>query len=225
MIAAEIVVTLVETPGDGQAGDGSTRRGDRPMRRQNRRADAVAVEPGRRVPVERQQSRLPFAPFLDIGPGGGIEALLQAGKGDLRRLLRRRAKAQRQQDLRVLGRNSRSPRSALHCRPLPFGKPDRAGQRYAIAASRRRSRHSQRSTCPRAGRKREPGRHRAPSEQDSLSLVVADPGGIAHAGVDEMRRQQRIDAVVKSPAFQRREGDFLQQSGRFGSVMIRFSIR
>lgn len=184
------------------------------MRCQNCRADTIRVDP-RTTPVQRQQASLPFAPFFDKGFGRGRKASLQAGRGIFRRLLRRRSETQRQQrrrvrsrkadlagqrDIAVLGPAASRVESAVTTELLPaVGDTDIAGRACSPRQRRGERQANATSRC----------------KQDRPSLVVADPGGVGHAGVDQMRRQQRVDAVVGVCAAQRREADFLQQNRMF----------
>ena len=73
-----------------------------------------------------------------------------------------------------------------------------------------------------AGRRGQPGQGRGERQRNPVaagrkqhlpSLVVADPGRVAHAAVEKMRGEQRIDTIVARLAFERREDDVLQHGG------------
>ena len=80
VISAEIVVSLVEPPGDGQAGDDRPGKGGGAVGGENGGADAIDVPPACGDPVERLQAALPGPPAGYIGLGRGVEAGHQTGE-------------------------------------------------------------------------------------------------------------------------------------------------
>jgi hypothetical protein len=97
MIAAQIVVALRRTPGDGKASDDRS-RGGVAMGGQYGRANAIVIELHRiRRRVERQQALLPLAPAAIKTVPDRLYALLDADERAERRLFRLSAETDRKQ--------------------------------------------------------------------------------------------------------------------------------
>ncbi len=173
--------------------------------------------------VERQQRVLPGAPALHIVPAQLLEAFLQAGDGAEARFLRADAEAQRDQhravaggevdlgaegDIAALGALVALVEAAVAAELPPAVRgadiADRAG------LPRHRAGERERDALPAGG------------EQHGRALVVADPGGIVRARIDEVRREQREQAVVGDVADQRLEGHLLDQhlAARIGDDLL-----
>ena len=105
MVAAQILVALVEPPRNRQAGDGRPREGRSLVRCQHRGADPIAVQVGRsRRAIERQQLLLPSPPALDVATACRLEPVLQARQRAMSGLFRAAAEPEREQGTAAVGR-------------------------------------------------------------------------------------------------------------------------
>src|ERR1700730_15510611 len=103
MIAAQILVPLVETPRNREARDNGARKGNRLMRCQHGGADPIAVQLGRsRRTVERQQLLLPASPALDVALASPLESVLEARQRAITGLFRAAAEPQREQSASII---------------------------------------------------------------------------------------------------------------------------
>ena len=189
MVAAEVVVTLAESPGDRQARDDAAGKGRSLVAAQNGGADPIEVMTVR-APLERSQPGLPGAPAGGVVVEDRFERRLKRAQGMVARLGLRQAESEGEnrgsvRTLRQLGR---------HCDVAVGGGVVLLGQpaifrqllpavRDADEADRTRSErliggHRQKSSA-------------AGGEQHAATLVVATPAIVVGAGVDEMGRDQR----------------------------------
>ena len=213
VIAAEILIALVEAPGNGEAGDDRARHRIGLVGGEHDSAGAVGIDVGAPLRmVERHERALPVAPALHIGAAQFLEAFLQAAHGTEAGFLRPSAEAQRHQHLAIaggkvdlgaerdiagLGAAVALFQLAVAAELLPaIGGADIADR---TRLPRHRAGERQRLAAPAGG------------EQHRRALVLTDPAGVVRPGIDEMRRQQGKQAILRDVADQRLEGHLLDQ--------------
>ena len=211
VIAAEILVALVEPPGDRQAGDHAAGKRARLMAAQHRGADAIGVVGVAGIGgVEAQQPVLPGAPPRDILRHRRGKAVIEAAPGAMRRLARAPAESQRQQELAAAGGeiNLGGERDIAVARLVVAPGHGEMARQILPAIGDADKSHRARAIGRRAGERQRVAA--APGKQHWEALEVVEPGGVAGAAIDEMRRQQGVKPVITEAALQRAEDDALQ---------------
>ena len=211
MVATEILVALVEAPGDRQAGDQAAGKRARLVAAQHRGADAVSVDPiGGVGRVKVEQPVLPGAPPRDILGRCRGEAVIEAALGAVGRLGRASAESERQHELAAAGReiDLRDERDVAVARLVVVPGQRKVPAQILPAIGNPDEAHRAREIGRRAGERQR--RAAAAGEQHRDALEIIEPGGVAAAAIDHMRRQQRVDPVIVKRALQRAEDDALQ---------------
>ena len=212
VIAAQVVIALVEAPGDREAGDYAAAKvlgfvdAQHGGAEVNQRMNSV-----RRC--RRRSRTMPSIPIVQILRPGAVKASEEARQGVLTGRSGRCTKAQSEDELgrrpevdlprqrhvavrRPLVRRLQPPVGPQH---LPsIGEPDEA----------------RRASAPRRGAGQRQRVAVALREQHERTLVIADPRGIAIAAVVQVRSEQREQTIVRYVAPQRLEADALEDDVR-----------
>src|SRR5438876_433821 len=203
VIAADVVVALGKTPGDGEARDDATPKPLGLVGAQGRRADPVEVARTLRPCVEREQRLLPAPPAVEVLVTGRLKVAAQTCQRLVAGFERGCAEPEGQQkraagDLEVhLG--GKGSVAVLSPRVLPGHPPVRGEVLPAVGdadepgrALRPRHRACE-SECTRA----------AFGEEHRDALIGSDPGGVAVTAVAEVRGQEHVHVVLIEPARER----------------------
>ncbi len=195
VIAAQVFVTLVETPGNGEAGDDSTEEVFGFVRAHDRHARPVQIFFPRLL-VELLQCPLPVLPVSDVVFASRCIRSEQGREGLLTGFRPDSAKAECKDELAVAGgqvdfsgqRDVSVFRSVVLPRHLEI-------LRQILPAIRDAGKTDGPSGQRRGARQRERTRV-ALGKEHRRSLVIAYPAGIAGSEVSQVRSQHGIDAVV-----------------------------
>ena len=226
VIAAEIVVSLVEPPRNRQAGDDPAAKRLRLVDAEHGRAEFDQRAGGRIQARRRLPLAVPSLPHADVLAGDVLKAGDQAVDRALRRLRGGAPETQRQHERAVAGREIDL---AGHRDVAVLGSLvglDDAAARFELLPAVREPDEANRSGQPRRRTRQRQGVAVALGEQHRRALVVTDPGGVAGPAVAEMRRQQRVQTIVRQRALQRGESHPLQDDigGRIGNDVLVYLI-
>ena len=195
VVATQVLVALVESPGNGEAGDDAAEEILRFVGAENGGAGAIQVALARLF-VDLLQRVLPVLPVKDVVFPDRLVGGEQGREGLLAGLCPNSAEAQREDELAVAG-----------------GQVDLAGQRdVAVFGAIVFPRHlemlgeilpavgcagkSDRTLEPRGGTRQGERAGIALRKEHRPALVVAHPAGIAISHIGQVRCEQRVQAIV-----------------------------
>ncbi len=209
MIPAQVLVSLVEAPGNGQAGNHAAEKVLGFVGTEDGGAGAIEIVLAAGL-VEFQETTLPVLPMPDVIAAEFLVRFEQAGTDLLPGLGPDAAKTQRQHELSVacseINFAGESDVSVFRTGVLPrhleiigeilpaVGEPDETRRPLQPGSSAAEGQ----GAIPMFGK------------EHCRALVVADPAGVLKSAVGKMGSEQRIQMVVSQRALQRAKANLLQ---------------
>ena len=209
VIAAEIFVSLIKSPGDGEAGDDASDKFLGLVGPQHAGADAVEIVLSRGL-IQFQQTVLPVLPMPHVMLAEFIVGLTQAGPHLLAGFRPDAPETQRQHEfsrarlqINLAGKSD----VAIHGAGVVPGQAEIAGKILpAIGIAGK----AHRRLLPGSGAAKCQSRVVAVGEKHRHAFVVAEPSGVARPVVRKVRGEQRIEPIVGEGSLQWDKTHFLQ---------------